>query len=161
MRASLAASTVTPGSTAPVGSLTVPVIDACASTIRGARITNAIVHSHLPRAGTSAPSLPDNTTAEDASSAVGTSEVERHVEPHEPGRQNRRRIVPGRAVRGAELILILVRGAVVRVQQVGQVQADVRPPAAEPEGLGEPHVDLRPAIVGIQPVVAVVEQRDG
>src|SRR5437867_689549 len=62
MRASLAASTVTPGSTAPVGSLTVPVIDACASTIRGARITNAIVHSHLPRAGTSAPSLRSLTT---------------------------------------------------------------------------------------------------
>src|SRR6266516_1668529 len=60
--ASLAASTVTPGITAPVGSLTVPVIDACASTIRGARITNAIVHSHLPRAGTSAPSLRSHRT---------------------------------------------------------------------------------------------------
>src|SRR5947207_12650218 len=115
MRASLAASTVTPGSTAPVGSLTVPVIDACASTIRGARITNAIVHSHLPRAGTSAPSLSDNTTA------AGTSEVERHVEPHEPGRQNRRRVVPSRAIRGAEVVLVLVRGPVVRVQQVVQV----------------------------------------
>src|SRR5436190_14169756 len=46
----LAASTVTPGSTAPDPSLTVPVIDACARTIRGATITNAIANSHLPRA---------------------------------------------------------------------------------------------------------------
>src|SRR5262245_20815823 len=44
------ASTVTPGSTAPEVSLTVPVIDACAKTSRGTRHSHASSASFLPRA---------------------------------------------------------------------------------------------------------------
>src|SRR6266487_6068506 len=58
----LAASTVTPGSTAPDPSLTVPVIDAWARTIRGAKITNAIANSHLPRAAIADILPPGNAT---------------------------------------------------------------------------------------------------
>src|SRR5947208_15235935 len=42
MSAGLAASTVTPGSTAPDGSLTVPVREACANTVAGRRKTTRI-----------------------------------------------------------------------------------------------------------------------
>src|SRR4030095_10625346 len=44
------ASTVTPGSTAPEVSLTVPVIDACAHTSRGTRHSQTSRASLLPRA---------------------------------------------------------------------------------------------------------------
>src|SRR5580765_4008892 len=73
---------------------------------------------------------------------VCASVVQREIEPHEPGSEDRGRIVPGPAVGSGVGILRLIGSGIVRVQQVLQVDADIDAPHAEPEDLREPHVDL-------------------
>src|SRR5687768_2688705 len=85
-------------------------------------------------------------------------EVDRQVPPHETRRVDGGRIVPGAtksSVADGVLIVVLVRRRVVGVQQIAQVDTDVRSPPAEPEYLREAHVDLRPPIVGVQLMVTV------
>src|SRR5262249_43140395 len=51
-------------------------------------------------------------------------EVEGEVEPHDPRTQDRRRVEPGPAARRRVVVLRFVDGAVIRVEQVLQVDAD-------------------------------------
>src|SRR5688572_4541018 len=70
-----------------------------------------------------------------ASEASPASEARRQVEPHVSRCVDRRRIEPRATVGGAVLIRRLVRGRVVGVEQVVQIEPGVEPRAAETDDL--------------------------
>ena len=63
----------------------------------------------------------------------------------------------GAVVRGVDIRLVEA-SRVAGVEQVVDVDADVGARAAEPDDLREAHVDLRPALVGVDAVLVVGEQ---
>src|SRR4029079_16567187 len=74
-------------------------------------------------------------------------EIHSQIPADEPGRIDRRRIVPRAAlqrVARTELIRVLERRRVVGVEQVAEIDAEVHAPSTEPEDLREAHADRRP-----------------
>src|SRR5437016_3672223 len=72
------------------------------------------------------------------------SEVKRDREPREPRLEDRRRVVPGAAARHAVVVLRLVGRRLVAVEDVPEIDADVRARLTIPDDLRDPHIDLIP-----------------